>query len=53
MQSFPETTLQEAMREVHRLKDRFQEKETKKSMVCYENFLIATQDRLITSACAI
>lgn len=44
-QSFPETTLQEAMREVHRLRDCFQEQETRKDMVCCENFLMATQDR--------
>ena len=48
-QPFPETTLQEAMSEVNRLKGNFTERPTHKSMIAYENFLTSTQPRCVES----
>lgn len=43
--SFPETTLQEAMTEGQLLKNDYKEKHTHKTMIAYDNFLSATNER--------
>ena len=48
-QPFPETTVQEAMSEVHRLKHHYMERKAHHSMIEYDNFSSSMQPRLALS----